>query len=140
MHYIWSYRCNISLKNIPKNNSEESRAGQSVEIRIHAHQDCNGFISLMLLVKKTPSSVSKVTSVTFRANQQGFNEKPLSCNCLGFKSTQPLCVSIMPRVQASTQLNLLLKSEQGTDGNEGFFFLFTAKNFTHASAYKCICI
>lgn len=64
----------------------------------------------MLLVQKTPSSVSKVTSVIFRANQEGFNEKPLSCNCLGFKSIQPLYVSVMPLTQDSTQLNHLLKS------------------------------
>lgn len=38
----------------------------------------NSFVFSMLLMKKTPSAVSKVTSATFRANQQGFNEKPLS--------------------------------------------------------------
>lgn len=38
----------------------------------------NSFIFSMLLTKKIPSAVSKVTSAPFRANQQGFNEKPLS--------------------------------------------------------------
>lgn len=124
MHYIWSYCCNISLKNIPKNNSEESRAGQSIEIRIYAHQDCNGFLSLMLLVKKTPSSVSKVTSVAFRANQQGFND--IFFFVLQLSRVQVNPTSLCKHYAADAGLHPAKPPaevrQQGTDDNEGFFF------------------
>lgn len=82
----------------------------------------------MLLVEKT-SAVSKVTSVIFRANQQGFNEKTfvLLVTQVQVNPTSP-CKPYASGVKVHPNKSEV--RQQDIDVNKDIFF-FRANNFTH---------